>query len=191
MKMQWYTVYTKPYFERKVSADLSRKKIENFFPINRIVEKQHTPEKVINVPLFNCYLFVRITEKQLTQVKKISGIVSLVYWLGKPVIINDMEIDIMKRFTTDHANISIEKVILGNEKVKRVNGLNEDDERPLISIAQKKIKTVLPSLGYILSAEIEASKVRIISSNTLVHQTKSGSSRLLSPVHSFYNFLKN
>ncbi len=189
--MQWYTVYTKPHTEKKVSDLLSRKKIENYLPLNRIVENPDVSSKVINEPLFSCYVFVKANDKQLTQIKKIEGVVNLVYWLGKPVIINESEIEQIRRFTTDYVNLSVEKITLGNENVRHIDGLTADESRQIMPAMQKKVKATLSSLGYILSAEVETSKVRIISANSLVDQTKTGSLRLLSPVHSFYNFLKN
>lgn len=191
MKMQWYTVYTKPYLEKKVSDSLFKKNIENYLPINRIFENYNFSERVINASLFNCYVFVKISEKQLALVKKVPGVVNLVYWLGKPVIVDETEIDSIKRFTNDHVNINIEKITLNSENSKGNNGSSLEDERPLISISQKKLKAVLPSLGYILTAEAGTSNVRIISPDPVTHQIKSGPSKLLSPVHSFYNFLKN
>ena len=49
---QWFVVYTKPHIERKVSEILTRKKIENYFPLNRIVGDWNVNKKIIDEPLF-------------------------------------------------------------------------------------------------------------------------------------------
>ena len=36
MKKNWYAVYTKSRCEKKVSASLTKKKIENYCPLNRV-----------------------------------------------------------------------------------------------------------------------------------------------------------
>src|SRR5436189_5247395 len=115
MEKQWYVIYTKPRMEKKVSEILTRKEIENYFPLNRIIADWNTNKKIIDEPLFACYIFVRATIKQLFELKKVSGIVNLVYWLGKPVIIDDLGIGMIKSFLNDYINVTTKKITLGIE----------------------------------------------------------------------------
>lgn len=187
--MQWFVVYTKSRAEKKVSEILTRKKIENYLPLNRVNKKYKIKSKISDEPLFKSYVFVFINERRLAEVKKVSGILNLVYWLGKPVVINDSEIELIKRFLSDHLNVTAEKIRLGENKLRKIeDSFTEEEKRKVI---HKKVRIVLESLGYIITAETEASKVRIISPNSLIHQTRSGPLKLFNPVHTFYNFFKN
>ena len=47
MEKQWYAVYTRPGVEKKVCEILTRKKIENYFPLNRIVGDWNLNKKII------------------------------------------------------------------------------------------------------------------------------------------------
>lgn len=42
---------------------------------------------------------------------KTDGIMNFVYWLGKPAVIKDLEIDMIRRFLNEHTNVSLEKNI--------------------------------------------------------------------------------
>ncbi len=172
MKMKWYAVYTKPRCERKVAEILSRKKIENYCPLNRIERYWSGSKKFIEEPLFSNYLFVRGIEMQHTQLKKIHGVVNLVYWLGKPVVVTDLEIETLRRFLNDHINLTVEKtaIDLYNLESKRHDPLSELDIR-VISAKNKKVYVNLSSIGYRITAEIESPNVKVIPSASQITQS--------------------
>jgi len=191
MEKQWYVVYTKPRLEKKVSEILTRKGVENYFPLNRIVIDWNSNKKIIDEPLFGCYVFVRTTVKQACELKKVTGIVNLVYWLGKPVIVDDLEISMIAGFLKDHINVTTEKITLGTGTLRKFDTSTVEQEGSLITVKNKKVNVVLPSLGYILSAEVETSNVRIISTDNLIRRPKLMPAKLFNPVHTFSNFFRN
>src|SRR5215212_8425986 len=152
MEKQWYAVYTKPKSEKKVSEILSRKKIENYLPLNRIIIDWEGNKKITNEPLFASYIFVLANHKHLSQLRKIPGIVNLVYWLGKPVVIDESEINMIKSFLNDHVNVRIEKTVLGKGTLRRFDSSTLEQDGSVITVKNKKANVVLPSLGYILTA---------------------------------------
>ena len=42
---KWFVVHTKPRFEKRVTEILTRKKIENYCPINKVSEAVERPEE--------------------------------------------------------------------------------------------------------------------------------------------------
>ena len=141
MEMKWYAVYTKPRCEKKITEILTRKKIENYCPLNRVEKYWNGSKKLIEEPLFTNYIFVRGTELQHTELKKIYGIVNLVYWLGKPVVITDSEIDTIRRFLNEHINVSIEKTTLDFENSENkavVDSTVKELENTLTIVNNKK-----------------------------------------------------
>jgi len=191
MEMQWYALYTKPGFEKKVSETLTRKKIENYFPLKKVLKSYGINSKLTNEALFPNYIFVKTAEKHLNNLRKVTGIVSLVYWLGDPVIINDNEVKIIERFLSDHINITVEKMTLGTEITNFFDTSITIYDGNLMTIKNKTLNVILPSLGYVLIAQAETSNIRIISSDNIVRRPGLISSRLLKPVVNFNNFLKN
>jgi transcription antitermination factor NusG len=160
----WFAIYTRPRWEKKVAEILTKNKIENYCPLNKVVRQWSDRKKTIEEPLFTSYVFVRIPENQQVSVKRLDGVLNLVYWLGKPAVIQDAEIDIIKRFLTENSNVLLEKTPVNiNDRVRIVNGPLMELEGEVLSIRNRRIKIVLPSLGYLMYAEVETSNVEVLS----------------------------
>ncbi|MEO6683149.1 MAG: UpxY family transcription antiterminator [Ginsengibacter sp.] len=156
MQKNWYLVYTKPKCEKKVSALLTKKKIENFCPQNRKQIQQIRKNKLVIEPLFNSYVFVRISEEKILDVKQLENVLNLVYWKGVPAIIKDEEINIIMNFINDHQNIRIEKTSVDVEdSPKVVDPPAYSIDGHILTLKNTSVKVNLPSLGYILIAEID------------------------------------
>ena len=160
---KWFAVYTRPRCEKKVAEILTRKKIENYCPINKVFRQWSDRKKVVYEPLFTSYVFVRISEREITSLKQTNGIINLVYWLGKPAVIHDSEIEVIKRFLNEHINIKLEKTPINiNDRIQILAGALMDMVGRVASIKSKTVKVALPSLGYMMFAEIETANVKVI-----------------------------
>src|SRR5215211_7314686 len=105
---KWYAVYTRPKWEKKVAESLTRIEIENYCPLNKVMRRWSDRNKIVHEPLFTSYVFVRTTEKEHLQLKQTDGVLNLVHWLGKPAVIKDSEIEIIKKFLQEHMNVRLE-----------------------------------------------------------------------------------
>jgi transcription antitermination factor NusG len=160
MEAKWYAVYTRPRWEKKVADTLTKKKIENYCPLNRTVRQWSDRKKIVMDPLFTSYVFVRLTEKDLQTVKSIDGIINMVYWLNKPAVIRDNEIDMIRHFLNDHNNVKIERTIVRIDDIVRVtSGPLIEREGSVLFVKNKTVRVSLPSLGYMLIAEVDASHI--------------------------------
>jgi transcription antitermination factor NusG len=160
---QWYAVYTKPRWEKKVSALLTRKGIENYCPLNKVMKQWHDRKKLVEEPLFTSYVFVCVTQTEYTEVRKTEGIINFVYWLGKPAIIREEEITGIQSFLGQHQQVKLEKTRINVEdKVQIIQGPLMHKEGQVLEVHQKTVKVLLPSLGYALVAQVEKSSVEVI-----------------------------
>ena len=160
---KWYAVYTRTRCEKKVAELFTRKEIENYCPLNKVRKQWADRKKTILEPLFASYVFVNVTEKDHLQLRKTDGVVNLVYWLGKPAVIRDVEIDMIRRFLGEYQNIKLEKTSVNlNDMVRIVSGPLVDHTGQVVEVKSKTVKIVLPSLGYLMSAEVETFKVEVI-----------------------------
>lgn len=160
---KWYVVYTKSRCEKKVADLLTRKGIENYCPLNRVQKQWSDRKKIILAPLFTSYVFVRILPIEQSSICHTDGILNFVFWLNKPAIIRNEEIDIIKQFLNDHSYVRLEKVSINiNDVVRVVAGPFMEQEGKVVSFKNKSVKIMLPSLGYLMYVEIESVNVKII-----------------------------
>jgi transcription antitermination factor NusG len=164
MNHNWYVLYTRSRCEKKVASLLSKRAIENYCPLNRVVKKWADRHKLVYEPLFSSYVFVKAYPTDVYRIKQVTtDIVNFVYWLGKPAIILDTEINNIKDFLNGHSNVKIEKKdIRLNDKVKILKGPLMDREGEITAIENNKVKLFLPSLGYIMTAEVDVNNIEII-----------------------------
>jgi transcription antitermination factor NusG len=59
---QWYAVHTRSHFEKRVADELLTKEVETYLPASREVHQWKDRKKVVNVPVFPGYVFVRISD---------------------------------------------------------------------------------------------------------------------------------
>jgi len=95
--------------------------------------------------------------------RQTTGIINMLYWLGKPAVIRDAEIDIIKRFLNDHSYVQLERTRVNvNDIVRVINGPLMEHHGQVVAVKNKTVKIILPSLGYIMSAEVETANVEIV-----------------------------
>jgi transcription antitermination factor NusG len=170
MEQKWYAVYTKPRWEKKVAESLTKRKFDTYCPLNTVVRQWSDRKKKISEPLFTSYVFVRAIENQHTELKQINGIINLVYWLNKPAVIKDREIEVMRDFLEEYKNVRLEKTNVNvNDMVRVIRGPLMEYEGNVISIKSNSVKIVLPSLGFLMVAEVEKTNIEVINNNYVHH----------------------
>ncbi len=164
MEKHWYAVYTKPRWEKKVAVNLERQSIENYCPLNKVFRQWSDRIKVIEEPLFTSYVFVKICPRQQTAVRMVDGVINYVYWLGKPALIRNEEIEAIKDFLLSYNNVKLEKLRVNiHDRVRVLHGPMKEMEAKVIGVNSRTVKVLLPSLGCSMIAEIKKEHVRVVS----------------------------
>ena len=116
--------------------------------------------KVVEEPLFKSYVFVKVDNEDRSAVRMTNGAINFVYWNGKPAVIKEKEINAIKRFLNEYENVEANPVDLKvNQRVRITNGTLMDKEGKVLDVRHKTVKVAIESLGYILVAYIERSKL--------------------------------
>lgn len=159
----WYAVYTKARWEKKVAELLTRKRIENYCPLNPVERQWSDRRKVIAEPLFRSYVFVRIPESRKWVVRETEGIINFVYWLGKPAVIADHEIELIKRFLREYKDVTVEQFPLRQDDLVEIkSGPLMNQRGRIIEVGKNKVKAELSSLGYTMIATVPTTEVIVI-----------------------------
>jgi transcription antitermination factor NusG len=91
----WFAVQTRARHERKIEAELEKKGITAFVPFRREPHRWSDRMKMVDVPIFTSYVFVRTeaTPACRLEVLKTSGVFRFVSVNGAPAPIPDSEIE--------------------------------------------------------------------------------------------------
>ncbi len=90
---KWYPVYTRSRAEKQAFELLQKKGIDVYLPLRKTLKQWSDRKKWVTEPLFQSYLFVRIMQKQQTEVLMTKGIVRFLYHSGKIANMPDQQID--------------------------------------------------------------------------------------------------
>lgn len=151
--LRWYALYTRPRWEKKVADLLGSKHIENYCPLQKIERTWSDRKKIILEPLFKSYVLVRLAPKAHIPVLQTDGVLSFVTFQGKPAVIRDEEVDIVKQFLKDYEHIQVERIDLNvNDEVTIVGGPLMEQKGLVQEVNNRMVKVLLPSLGFALVA---------------------------------------
>jgi len=160
-QLHWYAVYTKPFWERKISEMLDKMDIENYCPVQKVVRQWSDRKKTLVEPLFKSYVFVRIPTHTQYYIKEVNGIINFVNFLGRPAVIRDVEIETIRQFLHDFKNIQVHKMDFKlNDRVRIIGGPFMNMDGSVTEIRNKTVKVELPSFGYMLTAEFEKANLQ-------------------------------
>lgn len=105
---RWFAVYT-PYKREKVAAKLLAKKgINAFLPLQTIYRQYQRTKRVVELPLFNCILFVKINKSEYTQVLETEHVLRFIK-IGRNLIsIPAYEIETLKCIIGAQVDMQVE-----------------------------------------------------------------------------------
>ena len=132
-KLNWYAIYTRPRFEKKVDMELKRKGIESYLPIQTVVRQWSDRKKKVDQPLFGGYVFVHTTSNDRIDSLQVDGVVRMIGFGGKPSIIPDDQIESIKRFLTEGFRFEPIDYLVKGDRVKVTYG-------PLMGVEGKLVE---------------------------------------------------
>ena len=163
IRKKWYAVYTRPRWEKKVASLLLDKGIENYCPINKVTRQWSDRKKVVLEPVFKGYVFVRLEDRKKWEVKSVHGILNYVYWLGKPAIIRDEEIDVIRKFLNEFDDVQVEaKGLVVNTEVRVKQGVLMNYRGIVVEVLGNRAVVKIDTLDLQLSARFDKANLELI-----------------------------
>ena len=157
IEKKWFALYTKPRWEKKATASLLKKNVEVWCPLQRIQKQWSDRKKIVEEPLFKSYVFVHVDYvPERLKVLMTDGILNFVHYLGKPAVIKDEEVNIIKKYLAeDEAEIAIISAegFRTDTKVRVNHGVFMDKEGTVLRGGKKKVYVQLQSLGQVMVVE--------------------------------------
>lgn len=159
MSKQWMAVYTKPRNEKKVIERLSLMGVECYCPMQTRLKQWSDRVKKVTEPLISSYVFVKVSEKDREMVLQDIAVRNFVFWLGKPAIIRNEEIERLKYINKDGElveSINLKEFNRG-DKVRLIKSGFENTSGVLQKVGRQKVSVLLESIGLI----VEISKMNV------------------------------
>ena len=145
--MPWFVIYTKSRNEKKVSELLQKNGVEVFCPLVKLKKNWSDRTKIVETPLFNSYVFVNLPEKDRNLVFNVPGVIRYLFWLKKPAIVKDSEIESLKAVLNDTIDsFSIENYQIGNT-IKISEGVFKGVDGVIEKQSKNKLHVILENVG--------------------------------------------
>lgn len=158
---KWYALYTKSRTEKKVAERLEKIGVEYYLPLKKTLKQWSDRKKYVYVPIINSYIFVKVKRDQLYDLVGIEGVTRYISFSGRPVVVRQQELDILKLFLESDTNIEfLEGEAQKGKLVKFTSGVFKDYEGKILKVNRKNQLIVeIESLGKSLVVNIELDNV--------------------------------
>lgn len=179
----WYALYTRHQHEKTVVHLLASKGFETFLPLQTVTRRWKDRTKVLSLPLFPCYVFLRGELHRWVQIENTPGLFSLVRSAGRPAAISEAEIEALRRVEALRA-LEPHPYLQYGDRVRVVSGPLEGIEGILVR-KKNQLRLVLSVelLEKSAAVEVDASAVeRIVTRNA---------AQVLTTQTNFWNFPGN
>jgi len=131
----WYAVQTRPRHERAVASLLSRKGVTTFLPTVTEVHRWSDRKKIVELPLFACYLFVKLGlgNEDRQKVLRIDSVLGFAGNPGHGTPIPDDQIDAIRTLMDKRMPYSCHPFLKTGQRVRIRNGALHGIEGILLS----------------------------------------------------------
>ncbi|MFK7947693.1 MAG: UpxY family transcription antiterminator [Saprospiraceae bacterium] len=154
---QWFAIYSAFKKEKYAKKLLEKKGIETYLPLQKVVRKYKSKVKKLEIPLINCYIFVRITKQDYVKVLE-TDYISRFVKIGKDLFaIPGEEIEVMQRILREDVEIEIEQNrFYQGDEVKITQGNLMGLTGKLVEFhGKEKVVVKLNTIGYSIQMEMD------------------------------------
>ena len=118
----WYALYTRHQHEKTVAQVLSRKGFEILLPLYESVRRWKDRTRVLSLPLFTCYVFLKGGLERRSEVLNTPGIYELLSSGGQPIAIPTAEIDAIQQVMKSGLRLEPHRLLKIGERVRIKSG---------------------------------------------------------------------
>jgi transcription antitermination factor NusG len=117
---QWFAVHTRCRHEKHVATQLEDKGVEVFLPLAREVRRWSDRRKLVEIPLFSCYVFVRLglTSRARVLAVQVPGVLRFVGFHDGPAAIPSSEIEAIQKALSVQTNCSPYAFLKAGQRVR-------------------------------------------------------------------------
>jgi transcription antitermination factor NusG len=157
----WFVFYTKSRQEKKVNEFLEKRGFKTFLPLHNVLRQWSDRKKKVEVPLFNSYIFIFDFEHRIPEILQAPGIARNIKLAGKPAVLRDTELQIIKRFLETGLTLEAGPIDLNflqtGERTKIMDGPLKGIEGVILGKADaQSFNVVLEGIDQLIRVQIPA-----------------------------------
>jgi transcription antitermination factor NusG len=114
----WFAIHTRHQHEKVVAQILGRKGFETFLPLYAAAHRWKDRTKVLSLPLFTCYVFLKGDLGRRLEVATTPGVHAIVSYGGKVAVIPACEIEALQRVVASGLPIEPHPFLKCGEQVR-------------------------------------------------------------------------
>lgn len=154
---KWYVIKVYSNREKKCFEDLTKLGVEVYFPLQKVVKKWSDRNKIVEVPLFRGYLFVKIDYNNRASIYQSNHFKNFLINNGKPGVVSEKEIDLINKILTNSSDIETDNKSLQEGRLIKINsGPFEGYEGYITSFKDvEKIKISIPLINQNISLVLQ------------------------------------
>jgi transcription antitermination factor NusG len=156
----WWVLYTRHQHEKTVAEMLSAKGFEVFLPLYESMRRWKDRSKMLSLPLFPCYVFVRGGIHRRLQVVTTPGVHMILFHGENVAIIPETEVDAIRKAVEGHFRVEPHPFLKCGERVRVTRGSLEGVEGVLVR--KKNLYRLILSVNMMaqsVAVEIDAADV--------------------------------
>lgn len=154
----WYALYVNSRAEKKVLANLLSKGIEAYLPLVKTMKQWSDRKKMIEFPLMNGYVFVKIQGGEKERVLQTKSVVSFVKHCGEIAKIREKEIAQLKQLVELGYQMEVEsvkRVYRAGDMIRITSGALKNIEGFVLEQKEGKyIEVVLETIGQSIKVKL-------------------------------------
>lgn len=161
---RWFAVYTKYKCEKYVVEQLTKKGIGAYVPLITKVKIYSSRIKKHEIPLINCYVFVKIKKSQYVSVLETEYVMSFIKQRKNIISIPEIEIDLLKRIVGEIESVEVGTITMqeGDDVEIIAGDLTGIKGKLLENSGKNKFIVQLTTIGLQLIMTIDKSNLRLL-----------------------------
>ena len=152
--MPWFVLKTKPNSEKKVADLLQDMQMDACCPVRTEIRQWSDRKKKVKVPLLPSMILVNCAESERDRVFGIPQVRGYLFWLGKPAIVTEKEVEALKSFENeDYKRFELVAVKPGQKIDLSSMGLKH--QKGVVKyVSGDQCWVVLDNLGYVVKLQL-------------------------------------
>lgn len=162
---RWFAIYTSYKREKIVERMLVQKGIQVYLPLQKVTRRYSRKIKNLEIPLINCYVFVKITKSEYVPVLETEHVVRFISFSKNLIAIPEEEIEVIKKVVGEGIEIEVEsRSYQEGEEIEIIGGNLVGMRGKLVSNKGKnQVLIELENMGYSLIIELNQSLLKRVS----------------------------